>query len=94
MYSEEAPGHTYLVYFIKIPGIADIPNDTAQQATGLISASSLEFTQISITENASNKQTNKMTSAALLRERNGVSVDVSSLFEATGCYCYNEFVMM
>lgn len=69
------------VYFVKIPGIADIQNDAAQQATGFIPASSVEFTQISITENASNKQTNKMTSAALLRERNGASIDVSSSFD-------------
>jgi hypothetical protein len=83
-------------YFIKIPGIVDIQSDTAQQATGFIPASAVEFTQISITENASNKQTNKMTSAALLRERNGASIDVSSSFnfrhESTGCYGYDGLI--
>lgn len=37
-----------------------------------------------------------MTSAALVRERNGVSIDISSSFdfrhEATICYGYNGFV--
>ena len=85
-----------LVYFIKIPGIVNIQNDTAQQDTGFIPTSSVEFTQISITQNAPNKQTNKMTSPALLTKRKGVSMDVSSSFdfrhESTGCYGYNGLV--
>ena len=58
-----------LVSFITIPGIADIQNDTAQQAAGFIPASSLEFTQIIITENASNKQTNKQNDKCGTTER-------------------------